>query len=438
MKKTITACFFLILALGAPTAVPARLMAQRTVLENGLVLLTSEQRSLPIVTFHLLLKAGSRYDPRGREGLANLTSRLLTYGTSKRSALQISEEIDFIGARLRTRCRRDLATLSLTLLKKDLDGGLDLFADLLTNTNFPSKEIDRRKRSVLASIKAKRENPRNLARERFREALFPNSPYGRPVEGTEQSVKAIDRSDLVKFYREFYRPNGSILAVVGDVSQEEIKNRLNLSLRQWKKAPVSKDPPVPKASASANMIRVHKDLTQANIMMGHGGVPRGHPDFYAIRVMNYILGAGGLSSRLADAIRNERGLAYSVRSVFSESKNLGTFQVSMQTKNETAQEAIGIAIQEIERIREQGVKEDELRDAKDYLIGSFPLRLDTNRRVARFLARVEYLQLGLDYMDRHSELIRRVRGQDILRVARTYLHPEKLTIVIVANLKKAK
>ena len=185
------------------------------------------------------------------------------------------------------------------------------------------------------------------------------------------------------------------------------------------------------------MIRINKDLTQANIIIGHKGVPRGDPDYYDIRVMNYILGGGGLSSRLADAIRNKRGLAYSVYSRFSAQRYVGTFRVSMQTKNENAQEAIRIAREEIRRIREQGVTEKELQEAKDYLTGSFPLRLDTNRRVARFLARAEFFKLGLDYPDRYPELIRRVSREDIIRVARTHLRLEDLIVVIVANLEKA-
>ncbi|MFB3062053.1 MAG: M16 family metallopeptidase, partial [Candidatus Binatia bacterium] len=168
------------------------------------------------------------------------------------------------------------------------------------------------------------------------------------------------------------------------------------------------------------------------------GIPRSHPDYYPVRVMSYILGGGGLSSRLPDAIRNERGLAYSVRASFSAGKYTGTFRISMQTKNKTAEEAIGIAIEEIRRIREQGVTEEELETAKTFLIGSFPLRLDTNRRIARFLARVEYLELGLDFPDRFPDLIRQVSREDVTRVARAHLHLEKLIVVMVANLDKVR
>jgi zinc protease len=183
------------------------------------------------------------------------------------------------------------------------------------------------------------------------------------------------------------------------------------------------------------VLRINRDLTQANIILGHVGVARGNSDYYAIQVMNYILGGGGFSSRLMDSVRNERGLAYSVYSYFSAQKSHGSFQLAMQTKNETAQEAIRIANDEIRRIREEPVSEQELNDAKDYLIGSFPLRYDTNRKVASFLAQVEYFQLGLDYPERYSDLIRKVSRADVQRVAKQYLSPDKLITVIVGPTK---
>lgn len=426
---------FLFLLIAQPSQ--ARLVPQRSVLPNGLVLLTSEQKALPMVTLQLLIKAGSRFDPRASEGLANLTSRLLTYGTQKRTALQISEALDFIGANLSTGCSEDLASVSLTLLKKDLATGLDLLAEILTESVFAQEEIARQKQSIIASLKAKEEDPGDIAQLKFYAALYPSSPYGRAVEGTADSVQGLERSAMVDFYGRYYRPNRSIVAVVGDVSHQEMEEALSRAFRSWKKNSLASEaPPVVTASAAAEAIRVEKDLTQANIIIGHDGVPRDHPDYYAIQIMNYILGGGGFSSRMMDSIRNERGLAYSVYSHFSAEKYVGTFQVVMQTKNETAEEAIRIAKEEIRRIREKGISEEELSAAKDYLTGSFPLRLDTNRRVASFLAHVEFFELGLDYPDLYPDLIRKVSLEDILRVARQYLHPEKLIVVIVANLKK--
>ena len=415
------------------TSAHAGMVPKRSVLNNGPVLLTSEQRALPMVSIELLIDAGSRYDGANQEGLANLTAKLLTYGTKRRTAVQISETLDFLGASLETSSGEDVASISLTILKKDLATGLELLADILTASAFPPAEIDRQKQEIIASIKAREEDPGAVAQRTFAAALFPASPYGRLIEGTEASVKELQQKSLKEFYARYYRPNRSIMAVVGDVSEQEISQALNQALRGWNKGEPSGQPLVPAKIGAPQLLRVNRDLTQANIIMGHNGVPRGNPDYYAIQVMNYILGGGGFSSRVMDSIRNERGLAYSVYSYFSAEKSHGSFQFVMQTKNETAQEAIRIAKEEIQRIRERPVSEQELNDAKDYLIGSFPLRFDTNRKVASFLAQVEFFQLGLDYPERYGDLIRKVSRADVQRVAKQYLEPEKVITVIVGN-----
>ncbi len=414
----------------------AGMTPKRTVLNNGTVLLTSEQRTLPMVSIELLIDAGSRYEGSEQAGLANLTSKLLIYGTKRRSAVQISDALDFIGAGLETGCAQDSASVSVTVLKKDLATGLDLLADVLTQSTFPETEIDRQKQAVIASIRAREEEPGAVAGKAFAAALYPQSPYGRPVEGTEASVKGLQRKSLQDFFTRYYRPNRAIIAVVGDVSEKEVAQALNTAFRSWSKGEASGPALVPTKLGAPKVQRINKDLTQANIIFGHNGVARGNLDYYAIQVMNYILGGGGFSSRVMDSIRNERGLAYSVYSYFAAEKSYGTFEFVMQTKNETAMEAIRIAGDEMRRMRDQAVTEQELNDAKDYLIGSFPLRFDTNRKVASFLAQVEYFQLGLDYPDRYADLIRKVSREDVQRVAKQYLQPDKLVTVIVGNVKK--
>ena len=411
-------------------------MPKRTVLNSGMVLLTSEQRALPMVSIEILIDAGSRHEPANQAGLANLTSKLLTYGTQKRSAVQISETLDFMGASLATGCGEDVASVSMTILKKDLTAGLDLLTEILTQTNFPQAEIDRQKQAVIASIRAREEDPGAVAATAFAAALFPKSPYGRPVEGNEASVKGLQQKTLQEFFARHYRPNRAIIAVVGDVAEQEIAQALNQAMKGWNKGTPGTKPSAPTEVGKPQLVQVNKALTQANIILGHNGVVRGNPDYYAIQVMNYILGGGGFSSRAMDAIRNERGLAYSVYSNFGAEKSHGAFQFVMQTKNETASEAIRIAKEEMRRMREQPVSEQELNDAKDYLVGSFPLRFDTNRRVASFLAQVEYYELGLDYPERYAEFIRKVSREEVSRVARQYLRPDEVITVVVGNVKK--
>lgn len=221
------------------------------------------------------------------------------------------------------------------------------------------------------------------------------------------------------------------------MTAEEVKSKILTRLEKWTRGEI---PNIPFKSAFAKgqkTVKIDRTITQANIIIGHAGISRGNPDYYALTVMNYILGGGGFSSRLVEEIRNKRGLAYSVASFFDPGKYPGSFQIALQTKNSSAREAITLSLQEMERIRKEPVSEKDLEGAKKYLIGSFPMRLDTQGKLANFLTQVEYYGLGLDYPEKYPSLIRSVTREEVLRVAKTYLHPEDYILIIVANLKEA-
>ena len=409
---------------------------QRMVLPNHLILLASEDHSLPFVTLQLLIDSGSRRDPSGEEGLAFLTARGLLLGTSRHTVNQINEELDFMGASLNSSSGRDYATLTLRVLKKDLDKGLDLFMEVLTQPVFPEEEVKRELEKTLAAIQSGEDQPDEVAEKAFLETLFLSSPYGHPVEGTRESVPGLGREGIVRFYRSYYHPNNAILTVIGDMTNEELKGKLISRLEKWPVGEIPKLPFVSKFEKEQKTVKVNRPITQANIVLGHAGVSRGNPDFYAITVMNYILGGGGFASRLMGEIRNKRGLAYSVGSFFDPGKYPGSFQIVLQTKNSSAHEAIALSIQEMERIQKELVSEKELEGAKKYLIGSFPMRFDTQGKLANFLTQVEYYGLGLNYPEKYPSLIQSVTREEVLQVAKKYLHPKRYVLVIVANLKE--
>ena len=250
-------------------------------------------------------------------------------------------------------------------------------------------------------------------------------------------MPALTRDGLIGFYRQYYRPNNAILAVAGDITPGEIKERLIPLLEAWQPAGlpgVSVQDPYGKGPRT---LKVDRSITQANVIIGNKGLSRSNPDYYPAMVMNYILGGGGFSSRLMEDIRNKRGLAYSVASDFEAGRLPGAFQVTLQTKNSSARDAIALTLKEMERIRTDLVSGGELEGAKKYLIGSFPMRLDSQAKVTRFLLMVEYYGLGLDYAEKYPALIRAVTREDVLRVARAYLDPKDPIIVIVADLKEA-
>jgi zinc protease len=404
-----------------------------------MVFLAAERPTVPIVTVSVLIQAGAHLDPPEKGGLASMTADLLTRGTATRTATQLKEAIEFVGGALGADAGQNTTSISLSVLKKDLDLGLELLADIILRPAFANDEIQRRAQEVLAGIRRKHEDPGDLADENFDAALFGSHPYARPAEGTPTTVPKITREDIVQFHQTYYRPNRTILAVVGDIEIADFRQRLQARLGAWQ--PGGPPPAGPPAAAPVTQTvtrAIQRDVTQASMILGHLGIARGNPDFYAVQVMNYILGGGGLGSRLVTKVREERGWAYDVGSGFSAGKYLGTFRVSLQTSNATADEAIQAVLAEMRRIREQPVSEGELNDAKAFLTGSFPLRLDTNGKIAGLLVNIEYFGLGLDYPDRYPEYIKAVTAADVQRVARQYLDPDRYVLTAVADLTKAK
>jgi zinc protease len=251
-------------------------------------------------------------------------------------------------------------------------------------------------------------------------------------------VKTITRQDIIKFYERHYRPERAIITVVGDISAADAVASFEKSLAAWQPGAAGAFEYPQTAETVPDVIKVQKPVTQANIILGHRGIARANPDYYALEVMNFILGGGGFGSRLLDNIRTKAGLAYSVGSGFSAPKFPGSFRIVLQTKNETAAEAVALACEEIERIRREPVTEEELSSAQLYLTGSFPLQLDTNGEIASFLTEIEFFNLGADYADTYPERINAVTKEDVMRVASKYLRPDGLSLVVVADLGQAK
>ncbi len=414
------------------------LEVSRTTLPNGLVVLHSEKHNLPIVMLTLLIKVGQINEPEEKAGLAHLTAELLTEGTKHRKSVEISEEIEFIGASLGASAERDYTTISLSVLKKDILKGFELFSDILLNPVFPQDEIERNRELIKGFLRQQEEDPSFLAGRAFKQEVFGEHPYGRLIEGYFETIDRIKKKDVSGFHAAYFLPNNSILSVVGDLTAEELGMLIEKYLSDWRRA----DIPFRRLNGVSErrekrLVTIDKDLTQANIILGNLGISRDNPDYYAVLVMNYILGGGGFTSRLMQSIREEKGLAYDVHSFFSSYKQGGMFQVGVQTKNESANTVIHELLKQINRIREEKVTDQELSDAKSYLTGSFPRMLDTNRKIADFLALVEFYDLGLDYVEKYPQYINAITKDDVLRVARKYLDIEKYVLVVVADQKKA-
>ena len=408
---------------------------KKTTLDNGLKLIIIEHHELPVVAFRLVLKSGSACDPSGKAGLANLTAGLLRKGTKTRSATQIAEEIDFVGGGLGAGSDLDATFATCQVLTKYFDVGLDLLSDIILNPTFKEDEIERLRKQTLAGIKQQKDDPESVAEEKFREFVFGDHPYGQPSEGTEESITAITRDDIVNLHKKYYVPNNVILAVVGDVKSDEAIKKVTAKFSQWQGAEIT-----PPSFVEAPPIKGHQillvdkpDLTQTYIRVGHFGIEKKNPDYFAVRVMNYILGGGGFASRLMDEVRAKRGLTYGIHCSFDSYKLKGAYEVSTFTQNDSTVAAIGAIIEQIKKIRAEGVTDKELEDTKSFYNGYFPLQFETPSQIATQILDVELYDLGEDYIKNFRKNINAVTKEDVLRMAQKYLDPDNLKLVVVSK-----
>jgi zinc protease len=425
-----------VLALAAPRA--DALEIKRITLKNGAVLLVSEAHQLPMVTLSIAFDAGSRRDPAGKEGLAALTAQCLREGTKSLGADEFNRKVDFMGSELAVSAGRDYASAGFTSLKRYLPDTLKLLAGVLTEPGLRDADITRKRAEIVAAIKADEEQPGYVADVTFLKALFGASPYGHPVSGSAESVAKLSAEDVRRFYRDHYRLEGAVIAVAGDVTADEIKASLEAELTGLHgTTPPQAEPPAPQVAPGLHVSLVDRNVAQANVILGFGGVARSNPDFYKLQVMNYILGGGGFASRLVQSVRSKAGLAYSISSGFDAGKFPGSFTVGLQTKNPSTNVALALVLQQLREMQEKPVTDAELDGAKRFLIGSFPLKIDRQSAIASFMLQVELYGLGLDYADRYPKLIQAVTKDDVLKVARAYLHPDAAIVVAVANQKEA-
>jgi zinc protease len=427
------------LILSSGSGVAAEIAPTKIVTSNGMTVLVLEQHFLPIVEIHSLIKAGSAQDPPDKAGLANLVASLLDEGTTTRTSKQLAEQIDFVGGTLEAKASEDFTTASARVLKKDIDLGFTLLADMLQHPAFHKQEFERIRTQILGEMASDNDDPGHIAMKAFNQLVFHGHPYRWPVNGTEETLNKITLADVQAFYGREYSPSQVILTIVGDVTIEQATALVQTHFGAWKKGTATaRNTKKPSPIERRTVQLIEKDLTQSTIVLGHGGLPRAHPDFYAVTVMNYILGAGGFSSRLMDSIRDKQGLAYGIMSHFDGRLMPGSFWINLQTKAETTNQAINGVLSEIKSIRDAPVSDQELAEAKSFLIGSFPLRFDTTAKLAQVLAQVEFYGLGFEYFSQYQKWIDRVTKEDVQRVAKQYLDPQRYALVVVGNLAKAK
>jgi zinc protease len=431
--RVLAAVLLLVLIVTPVSSRAAVPLAERMTLPDGAVLLVAERPAIPIVVIRVSVPGGSVREPDDALGLANLTAGLLTRGTTRRSGPELDRAIEFVGGSLEAEAGRDSATVTLSVLKKDLALGLDLLAEVLLQPTFPQDELTRKVADIQASLRRSEQSPDVVAGRTLGPLVAPGHPYGRPPAGTVESVGKLTREQVVSFYRLHYRPDGATIVAVGDVTTSEIRQELLRRLSGWTAGTVMLPAiPRPAAVVPAEARAITRDLTQTTVLMGRPSIRQDDPDYFPLAVATYVLG-GGSVSRLYTRVREERGLAYSVYSTVQPARYGATYLIALQTRTDGVAEATRLIREEMSRLGREPVSAREIDLAKAYLIGSFPLRLDTSGKLARFLSGVEENSLGLDYPERYKERIAQVTAADVQRVAAKYLDPSTFSSVQVGR-----
>jgi zinc protease len=405
-------------------------------LKNGLKVFVMESREVPLVTIQLLVPAGSAMDDPGAEGVANLTGRLITKGASGLTADQIAGAIEEIGGIVNVNTGRDYATVDGSFLAKDLARGLDIMGKIVLSADFPKADFDREIGLVLAEIQGTKEQASAMATREFVRALAGDHPYAHPVAGSETSVGAVTRDKVLDFYKKRYVPAGAILAVVGDIDAAKAFDLVKAKFGGWKgEAASAADIPalVPKQSGVRSLVVINKpDATQSQIRIGNISVPRNTPDYFPLLVTNSVLG-GGFTSRLMNEIRVNRGLSYGARSGFVQLKAGGLFGVYTFTKNLSLRETIDVALEQLEKIRDEKISDTELANSKKYITGLFPFDIERNGDLAGWITDLTFYGIPLDFVETYCANVDRVTPEDAQRVARGQMWVDGNLILLVTN-----
>ena len=428
-----------LIASSRPTPGPTRAYRfprfERLTLDSGLSAIVAPVSKLPVVTVLALVDAGAATDPRGQEGVALLAARALAEGTDRSDGAKLAERFERLGTALDTSAEWDTATARITVTSDRAPDALALLAEVIRSPSFPEREVERLKQERLAELLQQQAEPRGLADDMFsRFAYAGASRYALPDGGTEASVAALDAGAARGLYHQRYSPSSTTVIVVGDTTVDAARAMLDGAFGTWT-GPVVR--PVTVTDQPASLTRtVHvvgkSDAPQSELRVGHLGLPRLHPDYFSIVVMNAILG-GLFSSRINLNLREAHAYTYGAFSSFDWRRSAGPFTVSTAVRSDVTEAAVREILLEIDRLRSSGVSDAELTLATSYLDGVFPIRFESTTAIANALASLTAYGLPDDYFDTYRSRIQAITAEDVLHAARSHLHPDQLQIVAVGD-----
>jgi zinc protease len=393
-----------------------------------------ENRDIPMLDLSIDFAAGSGFDRSEKVGVASMTNRILRLGAEGMDQDEIARRTADIGVSISGRFDSDRAGLTLRTLssRAEREQALEVYTRILHKPTFPTEALSREKTRLIGAIKESDIQPGSIASRTFNELLYGTHPYGFRSSGDVAAVQKISRDDLTAFYRQHYSARGAVVAIMGDVSRADanaIAERITAGLPPPPASAATLPPVLAKPEQITRRIPHH--ASQSHIYIGAVGIARSDPDYFALFVGNYILGGGGFASRINEEVRQKRGLAYSAGGYFSPMAQKGPFVISMQTRKDQAQEALDVTLKTVRDYVANGPSDKELQDAKTNLVGGFPLRIDSNRKIHEYLAVIGYYRLPLTYLDEFVPNIERVTVADIRRAFKARIDPDKLITVVV-------
>lgn len=401
---------------------------------SGARVLFVENHDLPMLDVSVVFAAGSGHDAAETSGLAGLTHGMLDLGVEGLSEDDIARKLADIGANLGGSFDPDRAGVSLRTLSStaERDQALDIMASVLQRPLFPENVLAREKARLIAGLKEEETKPDSIAGKAFSKAVFGSHPYGMPSSGEVASVEKIQRADVEMFYRAHYAAKGAVVAIMGDVTQAEAES---IALKLTAQLPPASSEPARIAPVEmqikASEQRIEHPATQSHILLGVPGMARNDPDYFALYVGNHILGGGGFVSRLVNEVREKRGMAYSVYSYFMPMQQPGAFQLGLQTKKEQADEALQLVRATLREFIDKGPTKKELLAAKQNIIGGFPLRIDSNKKIVEYLSVIGFYDLPLTYLDDFVGKIDKVTVAQIRDAFKRHVNPDAMATVIV-------
>jgi zinc protease len=397
-----------------------------------------ENHDIPMLDVAVDFPAGSRFDSPEKNGLASLTFAMLDQGAGGLSDIVIAQRLADVGAELGGSFDRDRAGVTLRTLSsmRERDAALAVLVTILQQPEFPQAVMQRERARVVAALKEEESRPGDVAEKAFYQALYGKQGYGLPEEGTASTLMKLKRSDLQAWYRTHYRAGEAVISMIGDITRaqaEQLALRIASGLQQGTMPESAAPAKAADSNPSAQEKRIERPSTQSHVLMGQIGIARNDPDYFPLYVGNYVLGGGGFDSRMINEVRQKRGYAYSAYSYFIPMAQPGPLIIGLQTKNAQTDDALKVARETVTEFVAEGPTEDELKQAKNNLVGGFPLRIDSNRKILDYLRAMGFYRLPLTYLDDWVGNVEAVTLDQIRDAFKRRVNPEKMKVVVVGG-----